>query len=69
MIDIAPTLLEMICYSNAAEAGGEVLPLQGLSMAYTLDNPGAPTSKTLQHYETSGDRAIWAEGWKAVTRH
>jgi arylsulfatase len=69
VIDIAPTLLEMIGHANAADASGEVLPLQGLSMAYTLDNPGVPTSKTLQHYETSGDRAIWAEGWKAVTRH
>jgi arylsulfatase len=46
-----------------------LLPLQGLSMAYTLENPAGPTHKVLQYFETSGDRAIWAEGWKAVTKH
>lgn len=69
-IDIVPTLLEMTGLVHPTETQCEtVLPLQGLSLAYTLDNPTGPTHKVLQYFETSGDRAIWAEGWKAVTKH
>ena len=62
--DVVPTLLEM--------AGIEAPlpePLDGTSFAYTLDDPSQLTRKKTQHYETAGDRAIWAKGWKAVTVH
>lgn len=49
--------------------GSAPLPIQGTSFAYTLDRPDAPTTKRVQYYETLGDRAIWADGWKAVARH
>ena len=38
-------------------------------MAITFDKPSAPTRKRIQYFETLGDRAIWADGWKAVARH
>ncbi len=49
--------------------GQEPLPVQGTSFAYTFDTPDEPTRKRVQYFETLGDRAIWADGWKAVARH
>lgn len=60
-IDIVPTILELIGESSAGT--------DGESLAYTWATPDAPTRKTQQHYETGGDRALWQNGWKAVTQH
>lgn len=38
-------------------------------MTYTFDAPDAPSNKTVQYSEMMGHRAIYADGWKAVTRH
>ncbi len=62
IIDMAPTLLEMINVDHTET-------FDGTSLAYSLDHPGSETQKSIQHYETAGDRALWAEGWKAVTLH
>jgi arylsulfatase len=64
IIDMAPTILEMIGVEPELPE-----PFDGESLAYTLDVPEAATQKTIQHYETAGDRAIWVDGWKAVTLH
>ena len=70
VIDIVPSIFEMINKDQPVEIGGEkVLPIQGTSLAYSFDNPNAPTNKRTQYFETAGDRAIWLDGWKAVTRH
>ena len=45
------------------------MPIHGTSMAYTFDQPRAPTRKRTQYFETAGHRAIWHEGWKAVAYH
>ena len=69
-IDLAPSLLEMSNINEPKTIGGtEALPMQGQSFAYALDHPASPTRKRVQYFETMGDRAIWAGGWKAVTRH
>ena len=44
-------------------------PLSGVSMRYTFDDAAAPTQKDTQYYEMLGSRAIWHDGWKAVTEH
>ena len=59
--DIVPTLLELVDHTTES--------LDGISLAYTLDSPNEPTRKEIQYYETAGDRAIWIDGWKAVTQH
>lgn len=70
VIDVVPSLLEMINKPAADVIGNQtVLPIQGTSLAYSFDNPNAPTNKKVQYFETAGDRAIWADGWKAVTKH
>jgi arylsulfatase len=69
-IDIGPTLLDLINQPFPEKIGGKkILPIQGTSFAYTFDDPKMPTRKQVQYFETLGDRAIWAYGWKAVTRH
>lgn len=52
------------------EVGGHrQRPLDGVSLAYTIRSPGEPTHKRHQYFEMVGHRAIWADGWKAVTLH
>ncbi len=69
-IDVVPSLLTMINARLPASFRGQApLPIQGVSFAYTFDEPATPTAKTIQYFETLGDRAIWADGWKAVARH
>jgi arylsulfatase A-like enzyme len=68
--DIAPTLLEVIGLPAPTSVNGvKQMPLHGVSMAYTFDNPNAPTRREVQYYEMLGSRAIWADGWTAVTWH
>ena len=69
-IDLLPTLLNMANLDMPAQHNGQPsLDIQGKSFAYTFDNPNAATRKGPQYYETLGDRAMWKDGWKAVTRH
>jgi arylsulfatase A-like enzyme len=70
IIDIAPTILELASV-NVPEMydGIKQQPMDGISMAYSFDNQNAPTKKTKQYYEMFGNRAIWQDGWKAVTLH
>ncbi len=41
----------------------------GVSMRYSLDDASAPTARRTQFYAMLGSRAIWHDGWKAVTNH
>jgi hypothetical protein len=43
--------------------------MDGDSMIYSFDNADAPNVKQRQYYEMFGNRAIWVDGWKAVTLH
>lgn len=62
IIDMAPTLLEMINVTHNET-------FDGTSLAYSFDYPKSLSQKVVQHFETSGDRALWADGWKVVTLH
>jgi arylsulfatase len=65
-----PTVLELLgINAPATYRGVDQLPIHGTSMAYSLKAPDAPTRKETQYYEMLGDRAIWHQGWKAVSRH
>ncbi|QIK62047.1 arylsulfatase [Leucobacter viscericola] len=71
VVDIVPTLLEAVGVEFPEKVNGyEQSPLAGVSMAYSFDaEPDGPTQKETQYYEMLGTRAIWHEGWKAVTLH
>lgn len=70
IIDLVPSVLEMAgVEAPTTHRHRPAMPIQGVSFAYALDHADAPTAKTMQAYETLGDRAMWSDGWKAVVRH
>lgn len=70
LIDIVPTLLELSEIPEPKQVNGiPQMPLHGVSMAYTFDNPNEKTRKVKQYYEMFGKKSIWADGWNAVSYH
>ena len=69
-IDVLPTVLDIIGIAPPSHLGGvEQRPLDGVSFRPTLVDPDAPSAHTTQYYEMLGCRAIYHDGWKAVTFH
>ena len=69
-VDVTPTVLDLLGVPVPGEVNGvRQMPLHGTSMAHTLNDNGADTRKTIQYFETVGQRGIWHKGWKAVTFH
>jgi arylsulfatase A-like enzyme len=69
--DIVPTILD-ICGVQMPKVhhGVQQYPLSGVSMKYTFaSDKNAPTQKHIQYYAMLGTRAIWMDGWKAITLH
>jgi arylsulfatase A-like enzyme len=70
VIDVVPTVLECAGIPHPMSVGGVTQqPIEGTSMAYTLDAPQAPDRRQTQYFEMCGNRGIYHEGWMAVTRH
>jgi arylsulfatase A-like enzyme len=68
--DIAPTIMEAAGITVPEEYHGvEQQPMDGVSMIYAFNDADAPNRKERQYYEMFGNRAIWVDGWKAVTLH
>jgi arylsulfatase A-like enzyme len=68
--DIGATILDVTKTPFLKELDGEEqMDLDGVSMAYSFDDPNAPTQHPEQYYELFGNRAIYQDGWKAVTIH
>jgi arylsulfatase A-like enzyme len=68
--DIVPTIFEAVGVDPPAEIGGYAqAPLEGVSMLYSFNDAIAPSRKQIQYFEMLGNRAIWRNGWKAVTYH
>jgi arylsulfatase A-like enzyme len=68
--DVAPTIYEIVGVTPPdSYRGFEQMPVTGTSMRYTFDEPHALTRKDVQYFEMMGHRGIYADGWKAVTRH
>jgi arylsulfatase A-like enzyme len=69
-IDIVPTVLDVLGVEVPETIKGHVqASLDGVSMRYSFDGPDAPGARSTQFYSMLGSRAIWHEGWKAVTNH
>jgi len=68
--DIAPAIMEAAGIERPDEYHGiKQQPFTGLPMNYSFDNADAPNAKKVLYYKMFGKRAIWADGWKAVTLH
>ncbi|MEP3114362.1 arylsulfatase [Nisaea sp.] len=68
--DIAPTIMEAAGVQVPNSYHGVIQqPMDGTSMLYSFNDAAAPDRKRRQYFEMFGNRAIWADGWKAVTLH
>ncbi|MEM1335631.1 MAG: sulfatase-like hydrolase/transferase, partial [Actinomycetota bacterium] len=68
--DLYPTVLELAGLPVPRRVNGvDQMPLEGHSFASTILHADAPETKSTQYYEMLGSRAIYHEGWMAVTFH
>ncbi len=64
--DIVPTIYEVLGITPPFEVNGvQQDPLDGVSLAYTFDDPKAKGRLITQYFEIMGSRAIYHDGWMA----
>jgi len=70
VIDVAPTILELAGLPQPLSVNGvQQHPIEGVSMAYSLNDAKAAERHETQYFEMFGNRGIYHKGWTAVTRH
>ena len=70
VIDIVPTIYKAAGITSPSKVNGiEQLPLAGVDLSYTFNNPNAPDTRTTQYFEVGGHRAIYDNGWVAASFH
>jgi arylsulfatase A-like enzyme len=68
--DLVPTIYEILgVEAPSTYRGVDQIPVSGTSLYYSFDSPDEPSHKHVQYFEMMGHRGIYADGWKAVTRH
>ena len=68
--DVPLTIMDLAGIEAPSHLDGvEQLCYDGVSFAAPLADPEAGEVRTSQYYECWGSRAIYADGWKAVTNH
>ncbi len=66
VIDILPTTLDLLGVKAPDVIRGiHQQPVEGTSLAYTINDAGAPARHRVQYYYIFGSRAIYQDGWKA----
>ena len=64
--DILPTTLDLVGVKAPDEIRGiKQQPIEGTSLAYSIDDAKAPSRHTVQYYYVFGARALYDNGWKA----
>lgn len=70
VIDILPTVLDVAGIPAPKEYEGIAQQaIDGISLAYTFDDPDTPSRRTTQYFEQLGNRAIYHNGWIASVKH
>src|SRR5262249_23817932 len=66
--DITPTILELtgITFPTVLN-GANQKPLEGVSLAYSVDDAKSPAKHVTQYFEMLGNGAIYHDGWMAST--
>ena len=66
--DIVPTIYEILGITPPREVNGVPQdPIDGVSLAYTFDDPAAEGRLHTQYFDTLGSRGIYHKGWFAGT--
>ncbi len=69
-IDLVPTILDVLDVDPPDTIKGHTQSgIDGVSMRATFDEADAKGGRSTQFYTMLGSRAIWHDGWKAVTTH
>jgi len=69
-VDVAPTVLDLCGVAVPDELDGVAqMSFDGVSMRDVVQDGDAPARRTSQYFECWGSRAIYVDGWKAVTNH
>jgi arylsulfatase len=69
-IDVLPTVLDLVGIAAPDDIGGVAqAPIEGISFAGSCSEPDAPSRRITQYFEMFGNRALYHDGWKAVTQH
>lgn len=69
-IDVTPTVLDIVGIKAPAEYNGVAqLPLHGASFKSNFSDAAAPAARSTQYFEMLGQRAIWHNGWRAISEH
>jgi arylsulfatase A-like enzyme len=64
--DVVPTIYEILGITPPRVVNGIPQdPIDGVSFAYTFDDPDAPGRLLTQYFEIMGSRAIYHDGWMA----
>ena len=70
LVDVAPTLFELAGVQVPDQVNGvKQMPLEGRSFVSTLGSAAETSPRHVQYFEMFGNRAIWADGYKAVAFH
>jgi arylsulfatase len=66
VIDVVPTLYEVIGITPPQSLNGIAQqPIEGISFAYTFDDPKAKERHTTQYFELGVNRGLYHNGWMA----
>lgn len=70
VIDVTPTILDITKITAPTEYRGiPQMPVAGASFKASFNDPSVGASRHTQYFELLGQRAIWHDGWKAVSEH
>ncbi|MBO0729840.1 MAG: arylsulfatase [Acidimicrobiaceae bacterium] len=68
--DVLPTIYDLLgIEAPEVVSGHPQTPLEGVSFRATFDSDDIPTPKQSAFFSMLGSRAVWVQGWKAVSVH
>jgi len=66
VVDVVPTIYEILGISHPEVVNGIPQdPIDGISLAYSIDDADAAGRRRTQYFEIMGSRSIYADGWMA----